>query len=101
MTKVKITCANARKTTVVFGFGFVQSGNPDGVWSHDKFQDAGLAGARRSGGLRTAAAGGGGGAKITINNLHFGVTDADIIVSGAFTILYTYLLSLRAGFFQT
>ena len=75
--------AKHEQTTLVFGFRFVQSGNPDGVWSHDKFQDFGGAGARRSGGLRTASGSGGtgGGAKITISNLHFGVTDADIIVS--------------------
>jgi len=47
----------------------------EGLWVHDKFQDGGMGGrvALMSGG------GGGGGAKITVSNLHYGVSDADII----------------------
>jgi len=62
-------------------------GAADGMWVHDKYQDAGLG--RRTGGFKTTGGGvgGGGGAKITVNNLHFGVSDADIIVSWCFSIV--------------
>jgi THO complex subunit 4 len=53
-----------------------RTSNADGVWTHDKFQETGFGGARAAGGLRT---GGTGPAKITISNLHFGVSDADIL----------------------
>ena len=55
-----------------------QSGNADGVWTHDKFNESGLGGARKVSGPRVTA--GGGSAKITISNLHYGVSDADIMV---------------------
>lgn len=68
-----------------FVFSFhPEQGAADGVWTHDKFQDGG---ARR--GMRGAGAGSTGGAassKITVSNLHFGVSDADIIVSSDFNI---------------
>ncbi|CAG7714182.1 unnamed protein product [Allacma fusca] len=57
------------------------SGNADGVWTHDKFQDSNVGGIRKAG-IRAVGGGGGGGggsAKITISNLHYGVSDADII----------------------
>lgn len=47
------------------------------MWVHDKFQDGGRG--RMGGGVTTV--GGGGGSKITVSNLHYGVSDADIIVS--------------------
>jgi len=64
----------------------ILQGAADGLWVHDKFQDAGGFGARRAGGLRTSggAVAGGGGGKITVSNLDFGVSDADIIVSSFF-----------------
>lgn len=67
-------------TNSVFSFRLEQ-GAADGVWTHDKFQDGG----RSRGGMRVTAASAGGGAgastKITVSNLHYGVSDADIIVS--------------------
>lgn len=56
------------------------SGNADGVWTHDKFQDSNVGGIRKAG-IRAVGGGGGGpgSAKITISNLHYGVSDADII----------------------
>jgi hypothetical protein len=45
---------------------------------HDKFQDG-----RGRVGVATVGGGGGGGSKITVSNLHYGVSDADIIVSSS------------------
>jgi len=60
-------------------FGRSPRGAADGVWTHDKFQDP----SGRRGGLRAAATSGGAGgaasSKITVSNLHYGVSDADII----------------------
>lgn len=58
---------------------FGRSRGADGVWAHDKFQDTGFGGARKSGGNARVSGGGGSGAKITVSNLHFGVSDADIV----------------------
>ncbi|ODM90795.1 THO complex subunit 4-A [Orchesella cincta] len=59
-------------------------GAADGVWTHDKFQDAGGFTRRTLRGAGGGGGGGGGGAggatpKITVSNLHYGVSDADII----------------------
>jgi len=50
---------------------FRRSGNPEGVWSHDKFMDAG--GPRRMGGVGLK-----GSAKLVIGNLDYGVSEADL-----------------------
>jgi len=59
----------------------MQNGNADGLWAHDKFQDSPLGGVRKTGlrSANSAVGGAGGGSKITISNLHFGVSDADIM----------------------
>lgn len=57
-------------------------GAAEGMWVHDKFQGAG--GARVA--LTTAGGISGGGSKITVSNLHYGVSDADIIVSSKFNL---------------
>lgn len=65
-------------------FHFIsEQGAADGVWTHDKFQDGGFT--RRTmrgiGGGVGGATGGTNSTKITVSNLHYGVSDADIIVS--------------------
>jgi len=47
----------------------------DDLWAHDKYQGRGF-GARVG---VAVASGGGGSHKITVSNLHFGVSDADIV----------------------
>jgi len=66
-------------------------GNAEGVWTHDKFQESSLGGARKP--VVT------GPAKITISNLHYGVSDADIIelFSELGTIRYASVHYDRSG----
>lgn len=67
---------------------FVSSGQgaADGVWTHDKFQDGGARRGMRGAVAPVGAGGGGASTKITVSNLHYGVSDADIIVSERFKL---------------
>jgi len=63
-----------------FSSGGGRPGRSNGAWTHDKFQGQGTRGWREPVGMSTRGSGGGdGGNKITVSNLHFGVSDGDIM----------------------